>query len=114
MKIEPILDNVLILPDTAPTQKGGILLAYAPPTLTGTVLAVGPGRIAKNDVLIPVTVKTGDRVWFERQMGTELKSEGRLVRMLSERHILGVVGADVELEPAPPPRPPSQEESSGD
>ena len=57
----------LIIPDTARDKEQ-----------EGTVVAVGPGRYA-NDKLIPMTLKEGDKVFFGKQQGMEIKHQGEKI-----------------------------------
>lgn len=68
--VQPIRDTVVVKLDIEEqVTKGGI---FIPDTARkamaqGTVIAVGPGaRSTKTGVLVPLEVKTGDRVVFQR------------------------------------------------
>ena len=67
MRVEPIFDRVIVKCDPiADTSEGGIILTdtakHLHPTRDAVVLAVGPGKRAKNGKLVEMTVKVGDRV----------------------------------------------------
>ena len=76
--------------------------------VTGTVLAKGPGLAPKLGApLRPIDVEVGDRVLWEKNMGTELKSAGQRVVLLRERFLQMVLPKGVRVEiPEPPPPPP--------
>ena len=49
---------------------------------TGTVLAVGEGKLDKDGNLVPVPVKVGDKVVYGKFGGTEINVEGEDVLIL--------------------------------
>lgn len=72
LKIHPLEDRVVILPDEeAETMRGGL---YIPDTAKerptqGAVLAVGPGRIEKGQ-RVKMDVQAGDKVIYGKYSGT--------------------------------------------
>lgn len=70
MRILPFRTRVLIQPDKPEeTSRGGILLPddrEKGTTATGTVLAVGEGRILDTGRIVPCDCKAGDRVLYHR------------------------------------------------
>jgi chaperonin GroES len=94
-KIRPLHDRVLIkrLSEEAKT-KGGIIIpdsAKEKPQ-EGEVVAVGKGRFEDGKV-IPLDVKTGDRILFSKYSGNEVKIEGEEHLILKEDEILGILEA---------------------
>jgi chaperonin GroES len=94
-RIRPLADRVVIKPvDREEKTKGGI---YLPDTankerpMEGTVLAVGEGRRDDSGKLIPMSVKSGDKVLFAKYSGTEFKVDEVEYLILAEKDILGVV-----------------------
>jgi len=77
--------------------KGGVILPVKSQeeVRCGTVIAVGTGNYTETGVLIPMTVKTGDRVIFARFAGTSVKSgdddKDNNYLVLNERDILAVI-----------------------
>ena len=69
MNIQPTDDRILVkLIEPEKKTNGGIFLVSAPnegPTTIGVVEATGPGRLNEEGVLIPNTVKVGDKVWWD-------------------------------------------------
>lgn len=55
---------------------------------TGSVIAVGPGRLDRDGKMVPTEVKPGDKVYVGKYTGTEIGDEYVIVR---EDEILGVV-----------------------
>jgi len=94
--LHPISDWVAIIPDEAENRIGSIILAdIAKPRPTrGTVLVTGPGRPVDHDggeEVIPMSVKTGDYVLFDRGSGKDVRVKGIDVRLVREEGILAVV-----------------------
>lgn len=112
MIIAPIQDNLIVVPDGRETHTdGGLVIPGTAQQiiLTGVVLAVGPGRARKEGgPVLPIAARPGDRVFYERHMGTEIKSDGRKVLLLREVHVVAVIGPDTTIEFPPPPPPPQQ------
>ena len=57
----------------------------------GEIIAVGPGGRDEAGKLIPIDVKTGDRVLFGKWSGTAVKVDGEDVVIMKESDILGVI-----------------------
>jgi chaperonin GroES len=74
--VKPVHDRVLIKKDDPNTvSAGGIVIPEfaAGKSTKGTVMAAGPGKYSeKTAILIPMTVKVGDRVLFHEFAGTQL------------------------------------------
>ncbi|HEY8786279.1 MAG TPA: co-chaperone GroES [Candidatus Limnocylindria bacterium] len=78
---EEITKSGIVLPDTAKEKPQ-----------EGRVLAVGPGdRHPDTGQRIPVDLKEGDRVLFQKYAGTEFKLDDEELLILSEKDILGLV-----------------------
>lgn len=97
MKIKPLHDNILVKRvEEAEKTKGGI---YIPDTAKekpaeGEVVAVGSGRIGKDGKLIPLAVKEGDRVLFQKYAGTEVKIEGEEYLIMDEDSVMAIIERD--------------------
>jgi chaperonin GroES len=94
MKLRPLQDRVLIR-RVEPEAKtaGGILIpdtAQEKP-MEGEIVAVGPGARDTDGKLLPLDVKTGDRVLFGKWSGTEVKLDGEDLMIMKESDIMGVV-----------------------
>lgn len=94
MKFRPLHDRVVIRRiDEEERTPGGILIpdtAKEKPS-QGEVLAVGPGGRDEKGNLVPMTVKSGDRVLFGKWSGTEVKIDGQDLLIMKESDILGVI-----------------------
>ena len=85
MNLKPLGDRVIIKQDEAEeTTASGLYLATEAKEKpqTGTVLAVGEGKLDKDGKLIPVPVKEGDKVLYGKYGGTEITVDGEDVMIL--------------------------------
>ena len=93
MTIKPLADRVVIkMTEAEETTKSGLILtgnAKEKPQVA-EVLAVGPGA-TKDGVLVPMTVKIGDKVITSKYSGTEIKLDGTEYIIVSESDILAIV-----------------------
>ena len=93
-KFRPLHDRVVVRRITAEEKtKGGII---SPDTAQekpqeGQVIAVGPGSRDEAGKLIPVDIKSGDRVLFGKWSGTEVKLDGEELLIMKESDIMGVI-----------------------
>jgi chaperonin GroES len=94
--VAPLADRVLIKElsdkDRERVSSGGIII---PETVgedkgakRGEVVAVGPGKY-DDGVLVPMTVKVGDKVLF--QWGDMIKVDGVEYHVVSESNILAII-----------------------
>jgi chaperonin GroES len=94
-KFRPLHDRVVVRRIQADEKtKGGIIIpdtAKEKPQ-EGEVIAVGPGGRDEAGKLIPIDVKSGDRVLFGKWSGTEVKLDGEELLIMKESDIMGVVG----------------------
>ena len=94
MKFRPLHDRVVVRRVNAEEKTaGGIIIpdsAKEKPQ-EGEVIAVGPGGRDESGKLIPIDVKTGDRVLFGKWSGTEVKIDGEELLIMKESDIMGVV-----------------------
>lgn len=95
MKIIPLFDNVLIQPvDAESKTASGIILpdtVKEKPTM-GVVKAIGKGKTDKDGKVIALSVKAGDKVYYKKWGGTEIKVEGQEWTIVSQEDILAIVG----------------------
>jgi len=93
-KLKPISNKVLILPDDTDTvSAGGILLAPREEEAIqkGTAVAVGPGLISSEGVLLPMQVAEGDKVLFDRKRAAKIEMEGIKYYLTFDTEILVVI-----------------------
>jgi chaperonin GroES len=95
MNIKPLADHILIeaikeeektksgifLPDTAQKEKPE----------QGMVVAVGQGKKTDDGKIVPVSVRTGDKVLFTKYGPTEIKFDGKEYLIAREEDILAII-----------------------
>lgn len=96
MKLQPLDDRIVVRPSEADeTTASGLVIpdtAKEKPQ-QGDVLAVGPGRRADaTGELVPLDIKTGDRVVYSKYGGTEITIDGEDLLILTSRDVLAKVG----------------------
>lgn len=93
--VTPLGDRVLISP-TVPESVTSFGLII-PETVdkekpeTGVVVAVGPGRVGDDNMLIPVGVSVGDHVMFDKYNNEKIKINGTEYYILTEQYILAIL-----------------------
>src|ERR1039457_4550676 len=70
----------LIIPDTAKEKPQ-----------EGEIIAAGKGKIGDDGKLIPMDVKTGDKILYGKYSGTEIKIEGQEYLIMHQDDILGII-----------------------
>jgi chaperonin GroES len=92
--LKPLSDRIILQAiDAEETTAGGIVLpdtAKEKPQ-QGEVVAVGPGKVLDNGKVAPMDVKVGDRVYYGKYSGTEVKLNGSEYVVLRQDDVLGVV-----------------------
>jgi chaperonin GroES len=103
MKFRPLHDRVVVKRiDAEEKSTGGIIIpdtAKEKPS-EGEIIAVGPGGRDENGKLIPIDLKTGDRVLFGKWSGTEVKIDGVDYLIMKESDIMGVLDQSVTRKKA--------------
>lgn len=91
---KPLADRVLAIRfDTEEETKGGIILpnhSQEKPT-KARVVAIGPGSVTENGILVPLTVKVDDIIIFTKWGGTEITEDDQDYLILKESDILATV-----------------------
>ena len=91
INIQPLADRVVVRPiEREEVTKGGIILpdtAKEKPQ-RGEVIAVGPGRLDDEGKRVPMEVKKGDKVLYEKYAGTEVKLDDEECLILRESNIV--------------------------
>lgn len=94
MDLKPLGDRVILKQDEAEvTTASGLYLASdaKEKPQTGTVLAVGDGKLDKNGEHLPMPVKEGDKVIYSKYGGTEITMDGEEVLILRADDIYAVI-----------------------
>ena len=94
MKFRPLHDRVVVKRTEGEEKtKGGIIIpdnAKEKPQ-EGEVVAVGPGARDEAGKLVPLDVKSGDKILFGKWSGTEVKIDGEDLLIMKESDIMGIV-----------------------
>ena len=89
MKIKPLADRVLVkLEKNEAKTAGGIIIpdTAQEKTQQGKVVEVGPGTEKEK-----VTVKSGDRVMYDKYAGAQIKIDGEEHLILKMQDIIAVI-----------------------
>ena len=94
MKITPLKDKVIIKPlEKGEEKKGNIIIpdtAKEKPQM-GEVMEVGPGKMTEDGKRLPMDVKKGQKVIYEKYAGTEVTVEDSKLLILDQDSIIGIV-----------------------
>ncbi|MBO4956776.1 MAG: co-chaperone GroES [Rickettsiales bacterium] len=94
MKLKPIQDRVLVKREDAEEKtSGGIIIldtSKEKPS-KGVVVAVGDGARDEKGNIIPMTLKVGDKVFFTKWGGTEVKIDNEDLLIMKESDILAII-----------------------
>ena len=94
MKFRPLHDRVLVKRiDGEEKSAGGVIIpdtAQEKP-MEGKVMSVGPGTRSDDGKLVPLDVKSGDRILFGKWSGTEVKVDGDELLIMKESDIMGIL-----------------------
>ena len=103
VNIRPLHDRVLVKRLEQQEQvRGGIIIpdtAKEKPQ-EGEIIAVGPGARDESGKLVPLDVKTGDRILFGKWSGTEVKIDGEELLIMKESDVMGVIEGKVAVRKA--------------
>ena len=93
MTIKPLSNRVVLKNvEAEETTKAGIILpgsAKEKPQMS-LVVAVGPGEV-RDGIVVPMTVKVGNKVIVSKYTGTEVKLDGAEYIIVKEDDILAIV-----------------------
>ena len=94
IKLKPLGSRVVVEPlEQEDVTSGGIFLpetAKEKP-MKGTIVSVGPGDRDEDGKRLPMDVKAGDTVLFNKYAGTELKIDGKKLLVMKESELLAIV-----------------------
>ena len=94
MKLKPLGDRLIVkaIEEEATTASGIVLpdTAKEKPQ-RGRVLAVGPGKLLDSGERAAIGVVEGDEVLFGKYAGTEIKVDGKEIKILRESDILAKI-----------------------
>ena len=94
MKVRPLHDRVIVQrTEEEQKSKGGIIIpdtAKEKPQ-EGKIIAVGKRKMLDDGKLVPLDVKVGDKVLFNKYAGSDIKIEGEEYMIMREEDVLGVI-----------------------
>ena len=96
MKFRPLHDRVLVrrVESEEKTASGIIIPDTAKEKpMQGEIVAVGSGTRNEQGQVIPLDVKSGDRVLFGKWGGTEVKIDSEELLVMKESDIMGIIAA---------------------
>ena len=95
MNVRPLYDRIIVKrSEEEESIRNGIFIpdsAKEKPQ-EGEVVAVGRGRRLDDGQIVPLDVKTGDRVLFGKYTGSETKLEGTEYTIMREDDVLAILG----------------------
>ena len=93
--ITPLADGVLIKPEVAEkTTPSGIIIpdtAKQEKASVGRVVATGPGKIGDDNVRIPMSVKVGQKVYFNQGWESEFEWQGEKYYLVHESDVKAIL-----------------------
>ena len=92
MKIRPLHDNIIVIPqEQDEMSQGGIYIAASDePPMEGVVVAVGPGKYEKG-VLVPLNIEVGAHIIYSKNAGQEIKVEDEELLVIESQEVIAVV-----------------------
>ncbi len=95
INIHPVGDGVLIRPeDTMKKTASGIIIPDAAkqekPT-RGVVVAVGPGKMNDDGKIIPMSIKVGQKVYFNPGWESEIETDEEKFYLIHESDVKAVI-----------------------
>ena len=94
LNVKPLGDRVLVEPaEEKETKKGGIIIpdSAKEKPMEGIVVALGTGKTDDNGKKVAFEVKKGDRVLISKYGGTEIKIDGKEMKILNSDDLLAVL-----------------------
>lgn len=95
LNVKPLGDRVLVEPaEEKEVKKGGIIIpdSAKEKPMEGIVVALGTGKTDDDGKKVAFEVKKGDRVLISKYGGTEIKIDGKEMKILNSDDILAVIG----------------------
>ncbi|MBI1176355.1 co-chaperone GroES [bacterium] len=95
LNVKPLGDRVLVEPaEEKEVKKGGIIIpdSAKEKPMEGIIVALGTGKTDDNGKKVEFEVKKGDRVLISKYGGTEIKIDGKEMKILNSDDILAVIG----------------------
>src|ERR1700756_4212492 len=96
MNIRPLYDRIVVKRIEEQEQKHGTL--FIPDSAKekpqeGEVVAVGKGKRLEDGKVVPLDVQPGDRIFFGKYSGSDIKLDGEELLIMREDEVLGILDA---------------------
>ncbi len=90
IKVQPLQNFVIVKPGKKEESRSGIIIpdTAQEKASEGEIVAIGPGRMGKDNVRETMDVKVGDFIIYPKFGGTEIKVEGIDMVIMPENQIL--------------------------
>lgn len=93
MKIQPLEDRIIIEPIEVKQAKSGL---YIPETAQekpseAIVVAVGSGILAVDGTRVPLEVKEGDHILFNKHAGQKIEHAGEEITLIHSRDVIAII-----------------------
>ncbi len=92
--VRPLHDRILVRRMAEEEKTAGGL--FIPDTAKekpqrGEIVATGKGRVTEDGKVLPLEVKSGDKILFSKYAGTEIKFSNEDFLMMREEDVLGII-----------------------
>ena len=95
VKMQLLGDRVLVKPEEALKKTAsGILIpdaAQKEKATRGVILAVGPGRVNDDGKLLPMSLRPGQKVYFNPGWESEIEIEGEKLHLIHESDVKAIL-----------------------
>jgi chaperonin GroES len=102
--LKPLEDHVIVEPiEQEEKTSSGIYLpdtAHKDKPQTGTVIAIGTGRLLDNGQRVQTEVKVGEKVVFAKYAGSDVELDDKKYVILKDSDILAVISDDKKAKKA--------------
>jgi len=105
MNVRPLYDRIIVKrSEEEESTRNGIFIPDSAKEKPheGDVIAVGRGRRLDNGQLMPLEVKTGDRILFGKYTGSETKVDGAEYTIMREDDVLAILSSPTNGTPKAP------------
>lgn len=102
MNVRPLYDRIIVKrSEEEESMRNGIFIPESAKEKPqeGHVIAVGRGRRLDNGQLVPLDVKTGDRILFGKYTGSETRVEGTEYTIMREDDVLAILSSTASGAP---------------
>lgn len=93
MSMQPLENRVVIKPLEEEQKSSGIIIPTdaKEKSMEGIVIAVGPGAVTSEGVIIKMHLKEGDMVLYSKFVGTEVTYKGEDFLIMKESEVFAIL-----------------------